>query len=174
MTFEILSKKRNRLLTMISISLLFVMVISGFVGVYFDLKICIYIFLAIVIYNISPLVLLGNKKIGKLTLSENEIDFITQEGTIVQLTLHEIIQFKFYYYGYQGQIEIGYNRIAWNQGRNKLIIKTISDEYEIPFLGDVVDNKKIIIRYIDVLKLNNMKYYFEIDGNIYSNLTEVP
>jgi hypothetical protein len=172
MTFEILSKKRNRLLTIISISLLFVMAISGFVGTFFDLKICIYIFFAIIIYNISPLVLLGNKKIGKLTLSENGIDFITQEGIIVQLRLDEIEQFKFYYYGYQGQIESGYKRISWNRGNNKLIIKTISDEYEIPFLGDVVDNKKMIIRYINVLKENNVKYHFEIGGNIYSTLKQ--
>jgi len=171
MIFKILSKKRNRLLTLFSVIILFIMLLCGYIIAKYDLLIAKIFFFTILLYNITPISLLGKKNIGELNFTDKGINFITQENKFVKLLFCELSECRLDYSGYKGKLELFYRGLYWNHGENKLKIKTISDNFEILFLSDDAEDKNKIIQYIEVLKKNNVTFHFDIEGIVYSNLS---
>ena len=169
MKFKILSKKRNRLLTLIRIIILLIMLLSGFIIVEYDLIIAKIIFGVILLYNITPLSLLGKKDIGELELTDKGINFITQENKFVKLLFCELSECSLSYFGYKGKLELFYRGLYWNHGENKLKIKASSDNFDVLFLSENAEDKNKIIQYIEVLKKNNVTFNFDIEGIVYSS-----
>jgi hypothetical protein len=162
MIFDVISMKRTKIKMVIMLSTLVIFVLSGIINIYFESfpysKIIIII--AIVLFLIvffTPIMLLGDKVIGKLELANSFISFQNKPEEIIKIDLSEIKSCQIKFRGFKGEPKLTIKGFVFESGINYLKINTDKQIYKIAFLSYSTKDKDNLTNYIELLKVNNIE-----------------
>lgn len=169
MIFKILSEKRNKYRFRMFFFILILFAVSTEIVIQTNNFIAKIFFCITCVFFLTPIFLIGSKIIGEFELNDNYISFITQQGEFVKLYFPEIIHCKLVYFGSEGSTHVMAGGLTWNSGVSTFTIITKEQKYEILFLSKSLDDQNRLIRYIDILKNNDISYYFDMKGRTFES-----
>jgi len=161
MIFDAISMKRTKIKMAIMLFSLVFFALSGIIDMEFEsfpysktiLLIALVLFLLVVF---TPIMLLGDKEIGKLELANSFISFPNEQEEIKKINLSEIESCEFKYGGFKGEPKLTMKGFVFESGINYLKIKTDKQDFKIAFLSYTSKDKNKLTEYIKFLKVNNI------------------
>lgn len=161
MIFDAISMKRTKIKMAIMLFSLVFFALSGIIDMEFEsfpysktiLLIALVLFLLVVF---TPIMLLGDKEIGKLELANSFISFPNEQEEIKKINLSEIESCEFKYGGFKGEPKLTMKGFVFESGINYLKINTGKQKYKIALLIYSTKEKNNLTNYIEILKANNI------------------
>ena len=161
MIFDVISMKRTKIKMAIMLFSLVFFVLAAILDIYFEsfpysktiLLISIILFVLVVF---TPVMLLGDKEIGKLELANSFICFPNEREEMKKINLSEIESCELKYGGFKGEPKLTIKGFVFESGINYLKIKTDKQEFKIAFLSYTSKDEDKLTDYIKILKANNI------------------
>jgi hypothetical protein len=159
MIFEVISMKRTKIKMAIMLFALVFFAIAAIINIYFEslhysniiMIIALVLFLFVFL---TPIMLLGDKVIGKLELTNSFISFQNEEEETIKIDLSEIKFCEFKYQGFKGEPKLTMKGFVFESGINYLKINTDKQKYKIAFLIYSSKEKNSLTNYIEILNAN--------------------
>lgn len=163
MIFEVISMKRTKIKMAIMLFVIVFFAFSAIINIYFESfpysKIIITFALVLfLLIFLTPVMLLGDKVIGKLELTNSFISFQNEHEETIKIDLSEIKFCEFKYKGFKGEPKLTMKGFVFETGINFLKINTVKQKYKIAFLIYSTKEKNSLTNYIEILKANNSNW----------------
>ena len=163
MIFEVISMKRTKIKMTIMLFAIVFFALSAIINIYFESfpysKIIITFALVLfLLIFLTPIMLLGDKVIGKLELANSFISFQNEHEETIKIDLSEIKFCEFKYRGFKGEPKLTMKGFVFETGINFLKINTVKQKYKIAFLIYSTKEKNSLTNYIEILKANNSNW----------------
>ena len=163
MIFEVISMKRTKIKMAIMLFAIVFFALSAIINIYFESFpyskiIIIFALVLFLLVFLTPIMLLGDKVIGKLELANSFISFQNEHEETIKIDLSEIKFCEFKYRGFKGEPKLTMKGFVFETGINYLKINTVKQKYEIAFLIYSTKEKNNLTNYIEILKANNINW----------------
>lgn len=161
MIFDVISMKRTKIKMAIMLFSLVLFALAGIIDIYFksfpySKTILLIALVLLILVVFTPIMLLGDKEIGKLELANSFISFPNEHEEMKKINLSEIESCKFKYGGFKGEPKLTMKGFVYESGINYLKIKTDKQDFNIAFLSYTSKDKATLTDYIKFLKANNI------------------
>ena len=163
MIFEVISMKRTKIKMAIMLFAILFFALSAIINIYFESFpyskiIIIFALVLFLLIFLTPVMLLGDKVIGKLELTNTFVSFQNEHEETIKIDLSEIKFCEFKYRGFKGEPKLTMKGFVFETGINYLKINTVKQKYEIAFLIYSTKEKNNLTNYIEILKANNINW----------------
>ena len=153
--------KRTKIKMAIMLFSLVLFALAGIIDIYFksfpySKTILLIALVLLILVVFTPIMLLGDKEIGKLELANSFISFPNEHEEMKKINLSEIESCKFKYGGFKGEPKLTMKGFVYESGINYLKIKTDKQDFNIAFLSYTSKDKATLTDYIKFLKANNI------------------
>jgi len=161
MIFDVISMKRTKIKMAIMFFSITFFALAAIIDMEFESfpysKTILLIALVLLILIVfTPIMLLGDKEIGKLELANSFISFPNEQEEMKKINLSEIESCEFKYRGFKGEPKLTIKGFVYESGINYLKIKTEKQDLKIAFLSYTSKDKNKLTEYIKFLKANNI------------------
>ena len=161
MIFDVISMKRTKIKMTIMLFAIVFFALAGIININFESfpysKIIMIIALVLfLLVFLTPIMLLGDKVIGELELANSFISFQNEHKETIKIALSEIESCELKFRGFKGEPQLTMKGFVFESGINYLKINTDKQKYKIAFLSYQTKDKNNLIKYIEILKANNI------------------